>query len=95
MRIKRLTKKIGRSFVPLKQENERIIRQSVLIVDNGYSWIGQLSTAIQKIKNYFPKADITILTFEHRRSNLQNDFPGYNNPLLTVGFCHVPSGPMQ
>lgn len=78
MRIKRLTKKIGRSFVPLKQENERIIRQSVLIVDNGYSWIGQLSTAIQKIKNYFPKADITILTFEHRRSNLQNDFPEIN-----------------
>ncbi len=75
MKIKTTIKKIGRFFIALKQEDERIIGQSVLFVDNGYSWIGHLESAINKIKDYFPKSKITILTFEHRKSNLQKGFP--------------------
>ena len=62
-------------FFNLRQEKEGILGQSVLIIDNGYSWLGQLSSAIERIRNYFPKAEISVLTFEQRRYNLQRDFP--------------------
>ena len=45
-----------------------------LFVDNGYSWIGQVNLAIESIKNYFPKTEISVLTFDQRKSNLQKDF---------------------
>ena len=75
MRAKKIIKMFGRTFIILKQENERVIGQSILIVDNGYGWLGQLSTAIERIKNYFPKAEISVLTFQQRKDNLQKDFP--------------------
>jgi len=78
MRIKKTMKRIGKCFIALKQESEGIIGQSVLIVDNGYSWLGQLSSVIERIKNYFPKAEISVLTFPERKSNLQKDFPALN-----------------
>lgn len=75
MRIKRTIKRIGRCFIALKQENEGVISQSVLLVDNGYSWLGYLHSAIEKIKKYFPNADISVLTFTERKAHLQKDFP--------------------
>ena len=74
MKIKKSIKKIGKSFIILKQENHKILGQSVLIVDNGYTWLGYLDSAIERIKNYFPKAEISILTFAERKSNLQKTF---------------------
>ncbi|MBL7196713.1 MAG: hypothetical protein ISS47_01290 [Candidatus Omnitrophica bacterium] len=78
MRIKKIIKIIGRVFITLKQENERIIGQSVLIVDNGYSWLGHLVSGIERIKKGFPRAKISVLTFEQRKSDLQKDFSGLN-----------------
>lgn len=75
MIIKKTIKRIGKFFIVLKQENEKIIGQSVLIVDNGYGWLGHLDSAIERINNYFPKAEISVLTFEQRKSNLKKDFP--------------------
>ena len=74
MRIKKKIKQIGKGFVGLKQVDEKIIRQSVLIVDNGYNWLGHLSSGIERIKSNFPKAQISVLTLEQRKSDLQNDF---------------------
>ena len=75
MRIRKIIKRIGKSFFNLRQENERVIGQSVLIVDNGYSWLGHVDSAIKRIQNYFPKAEISVLTFSERKSNLEKDFP--------------------
>jgi len=78
MEIKKKIKNIGKIFIALKQESEGIIGQSVLIVDNGYSWLGYLNSAIEGIRNSFPKAEISLLTFPERKSNLQKDFPSLN-----------------
>jgi len=75
MRIKKTIKRIGKCFIDLKQEEGRIIGESVLIVDNGYSWLGHLDSAIGKIVDYFPKADISVLTFAQRKSILEEEFP--------------------
>lgn len=74
MKIKKLIKRIGKRFVTLRQEDEGVIKQSVLVVDNGYSWLGHLSSAIEIIRNDFPKAEISVLTSEHRKYNLQRDY---------------------
>jgi hypothetical protein len=75
MSIKKTIKRFGRFLIDLKQENEEIITQSVLIVDNCYSWIGQPACAIEKIKNYFPRAKVSVLTSLERKIALQKDFP--------------------
>ncbi len=76
MKIKTTIKEIGKLFFALRQEDERIIGQSVLVVDNGYSWMGHLNSAIEKVRDYFPKAEISVLTFPKRKSVLQEEFPG-------------------
>ena len=78
MRLKKIIKKVGKRLFILKQVNERIIDQSVLIIDNGYSWLGQLGSAIESIKNYFPRSQISVLTFKHRKCDLEKDFPALN-----------------
>lgn len=74
MGVKKIIKIIGKCFIDLKQEDERIIGQSILIVDNGYGWLGHLEYAIERIGKYFPKAEISVLTFEQRKSVLEKDF---------------------
>jgi len=76
--MKRLLNKLGELFVNLTQEEKEILRQSVLIIDNGYSWLGQLNLAMEIIRDSFPKAEISVLTFPERKSNLQKDFPTFN-----------------
>ncbi len=75
MSIKTTIKKIGRSFIALKREDEKIIGQSVLVVDNGYSWIGHLESVIAKAGDSFPKAEISVLTLPKRKPALQEQFP--------------------
>jgi len=48
MNIKKKIKTMGKGIIALRQEDEAIIGQSVLLVDNGYSWLGQLNAAIEK-----------------------------------------------
>lgn len=74
MKIKKTIKKIGKGIIALKQESDKIIGQSVLIVDNGYSWIGYLTSSIEKIKDYFPRAELSVLTAPERKSILEKDF---------------------
>ncbi|MCX5693727.1 MAG: hypothetical protein NT014_01125 [Candidatus Omnitrophica bacterium] len=76
MGIRKLIKRIGRSVFSLKQDDDAAIAQSVLITDDGHSRLADLTTAIKKIKNYFPKSKITVLTFIERSSSLQNEFSG-------------------
>ncbi len=73
--MKKTIKRIGKCFIVLKQEDISTIGQSVLIVDDGYSRLGYLNSGIAKIRNYFPKGEISILTFEERKFILQKDFP--------------------
>lgn len=76
MKIKTTIKKLGKFFIELKQEDEKIVGQSILVVDNGYGWIGHLESAIEKARNSFPKSDISVLTLSRRKPNLQEEFPG-------------------
>ncbi len=76
--MRKTIKKIGKCFIALDQKDERIIGQSILIVDNDYSWLGYLNSAIQIIRSYFPKAEISVLTFPKRKNELEKDFPALN-----------------
>ena len=76
MGIQKAVKNFGKSFIGLKQEGERIISQAILIVDNGYSWIGYLDSALKKTRDHFPVADISVLTCADRKAGLEKDFPG-------------------
>lgn len=78
MRIKKTIKRIAKFFFILKQENKGIVAQPVLVVDNGYSRLGHLDSAIERIKNYFPKAEISVLTIVEKKPNLQKTFPTLN-----------------
>jgi len=74
MIIKKLIKKLGRNIIVLKEE-ERGIRQSVLMVDNGYSHFEHVFSCIETINNCFPQAEFSVLTFEHRKDILKKEFP--------------------
>lgn len=76
--MRKIIKKIGKGIISLKQESDKIIGQSILIVDNGYSWIGYLDSVIEKMKDSFPRADISVLSFPERKSNLEKRFPEFN-----------------
>jgi len=75
MKVKKTVKRIGKYFFTLEHKEEEIISQSILILDNGYTWLGHLDSAIEQIENYFPKAEISVLTFEQRVANLQQISP--------------------
>lgn len=85
MKLKKKVKRLGKGFIDLRQENESCIGQSILIVDNGYSWIGHFDSAIEGTRNFFPKAEVSTLTFEERKNNLQKDFPNLNYILPASG----------
>lgn len=78
MIIKKVIKRIGRIFIAVRPENETNIRQSILVIDNGYCGFGQWNPAIEKIRKYFPHGEISVLTSEERKNNLQRGFPGLN-----------------
>ncbi|MDD5130356.1 MAG: hypothetical protein PHS66_04845 [Candidatus Omnitrophica bacterium] len=72
----KIIKKIGRLLFFLQQKDDSVIRQSVLVVDNGYSRFTDLGAGIKKIQSYFPKSKISVLTFAERILYLQQEFPG-------------------
>ncbi|MDP2927240.1 MAG: hypothetical protein Q8N80_00325 [Candidatus Omnitrophota bacterium] len=77
MGIKKLIKRMGRFMFSLKQGDDSVITQSVLITDNGYSRLEDLRIGIKKIQDYFPGSKISVLTLAQRCSFLQNEFPGF------------------
>lgn len=83
MSIRNKIKTIGRLFITLKQRDEKIISQSILVIDNGYCRMIDLNTAIKRVQIHFPKAEISILTFEDRKSALQEGFPTLKFTLLS------------
>lgn len=76
MGIKKIIKRLGRFMFFLKQDDDGVITQSVLVTDNGYSRLADLYSAIKKIQNYFPGSKITVLTQTQRGAFLQNEFSG-------------------
>jgi hypothetical protein len=74
MAIKQLIKKIGKTFIVLKEEGSLPLKQTILIVDNGYSGLEYLFSCIDRINNYFPQAEVLVLTFEHRKAEIEKEF---------------------
>jgi len=73
--MKNIFKNIGRIFVILTHEEEKILKRSVLIVDNGYSPYEHLRSAVRQTQDRVPGSQISVLTLEHRRRFLQENFP--------------------
>jgi hypothetical protein len=57
----------------LRQEDGKVIAQSVLITDNGYCRLADLRLVARKIQDYFPKAKISILTLPERYPLLRKE----------------------
>jgi hypothetical protein len=75
MNLKKLLKKFGRVFIILIQEDNKVLKRTVLIVDNGYSSYEQLCSVVLETQRRMPGSDISVLTFEHRRRFLHENFP--------------------
>jgi hypothetical protein len=86
MGLKNKTKQAGSAFAVLKQLDEVYIRQSILIADNGLSRLMDLSSAIQRIQEYFPQAKISVLTSEDRMPELERCFKGLKFILTSKKF---------
>lgn len=71
-------KKMGKYFIDLKQEDENIIKQSVLMIDSVTAWTGYLTSGAEKIKGYFPNAEFSILTSKQRQDAIQEDLPAFD-----------------
>ncbi|MDD5680974.1 MAG: hypothetical protein PHI59_07015 [Candidatus Omnitrophica bacterium] len=66
---------LGRVFVILTDEQNKILRRSVLIVDNGYYPQEHLRSVVAETQRRIPASEVAILSFEHRRGYLQENFP--------------------
>ncbi len=74
MVIKKLIKKLGNFFIVLKEEDSNAVKQVVLVVDNGYSSFEHVFSGIKKINNHFPRAELLVITLEHRRAVIEKEF---------------------
>jgi len=84
--IKDVLKKLGRIFVILTDINGRDTQFPVLIVDNGYTDIGHVSTAVRKVAKNFTNPFITVLTFAPRKHDFVSMFPHID--IVTVRNTH-------
>lgn len=73
--MKRILRNIGRIFVILTHEDDKLLKRSVLIVDNGYSPYEHLRSTVIQTQLMIAGSDISILTLEHRKESLGKDFP--------------------
>ena len=73
--IKDVIKSAGRIFVILRDIKEEDINNRILIVDNGYTGIGHVLTAVKRAEEIFINPDITVLTFAQRKQDFINNFP--------------------
>ncbi len=83
MGIRKIIKRIGRSFFSLNQDDDKIIVQSVLITDNGRCRPEDLRIAVKRAQTYFPGSQISVLTSAPRSSFLQNEFSGLDLIIYT------------
>jgi hypothetical protein len=100
--IKVLLKSLGRMFVILTQVNDKDLKSRILIVDNGYTEIGPVLTAIKKAESNFVNPKLTILTLSKRKEDLLNNFPylkediiGQNNRGFSLGWGILRMGNYQ
>lgn len=83
--IKELIKSMGRFFVILTQLDEKKTGSHILVEDNGYTETGYIITAVRSAQEVFINPDITILTFESRKRDFINNFPGIKTVSLPEG----------
>lgn len=81
--IKDVIRSFGRILVILCEVKEENIKSRILIQDNGYTEIGYILTAVQKIGEIFINPDITLLTIAERKQHFINSFPQMK--LVAVG----------
>ncbi|MCX5713914.1 MAG: hypothetical protein NT033_03705 [Candidatus Omnitrophica bacterium] len=70
-----LLKTIGRYFVIIADLDEIDTRSPILLVDNGYTDMGHVSTAVRRAYVNFINPDITVLTFAARKHYFVSMFP--------------------
>jgi len=75
MHIKDASRKIGRSFIELNQADESEMRQRVLLVDGSFILPNNFTLIIRGVRERFPSARITVLTFFEKRDFLKERFP--------------------
>lgn len=73
--IKDRIKSLGRFFVILCNVTDTDVTNPVLVVDNGYTDIGHVSTAVRKSMANILNPDITVLTFSLRKHYFIDMFP--------------------
>ena len=73
--MKTILNKAGRAFVILTHEEDKLLKRLVLIVDNGRASYEHLHSIVAETQRRIAGSDISILTFEHRRKFLQENFP--------------------
>lgn len=72
--IKDIIKSIGRKFVILQDIVDGDRKSRILIVDNGYTAIDYILTAVKKTGEIFVEPEVTVLTFADRRHYFANGF---------------------
>ena len=73
--IKDTIKSLGRLYVILCNITDTDIINPVLVVDNGYTDIGHVSTAVRRVTENILNPDITVLTFSLRKHYFVDMFP--------------------
>ena len=75
IKLKTWLKKFGRLFIILTHEEDKVLKRSVLIVDNGYSSYEHLCSTLTQAQQWIPGSNISVLTFDDRRRFLHENFP--------------------
>lgn len=73
--MRNILKKIGKSFVGLRQITENDIRQSVLLVDGSFILPNNFALIIRGVRQKFKNAKIVVLTFREKKDFLKKNFP--------------------
>ncbi len=73
--MKKILKKIGRSFIALNERYENDMHQSVLVVDGSFILPNNLALIISRVQKRFKNAKIAVLTFPDRADFIKDNFP--------------------
>lgn len=73
--VKDIIKSFGRKFVILEHLVEESIKTRILIVDNGYTPVDHVTTAVRRVEETFINPAITIVTFALRKQHFIEMFP--------------------
>lgn len=72
--MKAFLKRLGRSFVSLKQENEDSVKQKVLLVDGSLILQNNFALIVKGVREKFKNANLQVLTFEDKKDFLKDNF---------------------